>query len=220
MKLSELVTQIQDAVKDSAYTSAIITALINEASQAVALGVLIPGRYERTPPLPALYTTGVVATAATGISTLPVAFQRDVVMVVDTSSEEIAIYASARKFIKDHPEVTAGSVYACAVMGNRLIYRDVPATSVNLTAHFYTAPTTLTADADEPTWIPLHLHRKLLVGYACKEIFNKIEDGVEGRKINTEYYTGEFASGLVALEEAIGVDKDPDYYDATVDYCR
>jgi hypothetical protein len=105
-------------------------------------------------------------------------------------------------------------------MGKRLIYRDVPAVAATLTVHYYEAPDDLDDDTDEPTWVPEHLHRKLYVAYVCKEIFNKIEDGVEGRKINTEYYMSEFASGLLALEEAIGVDKDPDHYDNHVDYCR
>lgn len=220
MQLTEIITEIQDVIKDSAYTDTIVKNLVNEANQAIALGVMIPGRYERTPPLPDLYTTGTVTTETTGIVTLPSGYQRNLVMVVDSNDNTIPIESSARKFLQKHPEVTAGEVYRCALMGKRLIYRDVPAAAATLTVHYYEAPDDLTDDDDEPTWVPEHLHRKLYAGYVCKEIFNKIEDGVEGRKINTEYYTSEFASGLIALEEAIGVDKDPDHYDNHVDYCR
>jgi hypothetical protein len=220
MQLSKIVSEIQDVIQDSAYSSNAITALINEANQAIALGVMIPGRYERTPPLPDLYTTGTVTTETTGIVTLPSDYQRSLVMVVDSNDVKIPIKASAREFLKDHPETGAGDVYVCAQMGKRLLYRDIPSAAATLTVHYYAAPDDLSDDDDEPTWVPEHLHRKLYVSYACKEIFNKIEDGVEGRKINTEYYTSDFASGLIALEEAIGVDKDPDFYDSDVDYCR
>lgn len=220
MQLSNIVSEIQDAVKDSYYTYPDVTVLVNEACTAISLGTMIPGRYERTPPLPDLYTTDTVTTETTGILTLPSDYQRNLVMVVDSNGVSIPIMPSSRKFIKKYPEASAGSVFVCSVMGNRLLYRDIPVVASTLTVHYYSTQDTLTLDTDEPTWLPLHLHRKLLVGYVCREIFNKIEDGVEGRKVNTEYYTGELLSGLTALEEIIGVDKDPDHYDNAVDYCR
>jgi len=216
MQLSELVTAVDDVVQDTAFTSTIIKALINEAVLKIATGDIVPGKYQITPPLPDLYETGDITTSATGNTALPATFNRDVTMVVNSDDEVIPIESSFRKFNKTYPELSSSEVFRCAVNGSTLYYRDVDIEV--LTVHFYKAPDTLTADADTPSEIPAVLHRKLIVGYVCREIFNKIEDGTEGQKINTKYYAGEYYSGLNDLEVLVGVDDDPDYYDNQTDY--
>ena len=221
MQLSELVTAITDVVQDSDYTDAIIEDLINEAVLAVATGVMIPGKYQLSPPLPDLYTAEDVLTVlGTGYLSLPADYNRDVIMLVDSNGDTIRKKDSWRKFMMEHSAQAAGSVFGYSVNGNNLHYRDIPAAATTLTAHYYTNPETLSEDIDIPSCVPSVLHRKLIVGYVCREIFNQIEDGIEGKKINTAYYANEYTKGLVDLELVIGTDDSPDYYDNQTDYCR
>lgn len=122
-----------------------------------------------------------------------------------------------------------GPVEDVTVVGGRLYYQPIPTEATELTLWFYRLPTLLAnfdpsgentgfmdsgdttfqgdddtgfIDAlsdDIPNCLPDHLHKSLLVSYAAKEIFNEIEDGIEGRKINTERYEGKYQQALTAL---------------------
>lgn len=220
MQLSELVAEIEDIVQDSFYTATKIKAKINEAVLVIATGVMIPGKFEKSPPLHDLYTTtDIETTLGSGITDLPSDFNRNVIQVINSNDDEVPINPSAKKFLHNNIEQDAGVVERCAVMGSRLLYRDIPSSAETLTIHYYKTPITLSEDSDEPTEIPALLHRKLIIGYVCKEIYNQIEDGIEGVKVNTQYYENEFQSGILGLDLEIGTDNDPDYYDTSTDYC-
>jgi hypothetical protein len=55
-------------------------------------------------------------------------------------------------------------------------------------------------DRDKPDMLPSHLHRRLLVNYACKELFSRIEDGMDGKKANTAYHDNEYKTAFSELE--------------------
>ncbi len=213
MNLNDLTNYIESVVYDSTFTSAAINTLINEAYLAVATGVKLPDRYDLTPPLPDLYTTGTVSTGSSGVASLPVDYNRDVVQVTNSAGSEIPIFASFRQFNQKYPVVDTSSVHACSVNGSNLHYRGEPTTPENLTVAYYQTPTPLVNATDEPTAIPAVLHRQLIVGYVCKTIYDQIELGLSGPKVDTANYTRMFNNGLVQLVELIPNDNLPDYHD-------
>ena len=212
MTLQELINEVTNIVQDTAWSEATIKSKLNQALVVVATGVMLPGKYQLSPPLPDLYTSTDIDTVA-GVATcnLPSDFNRDVIQVVNSNGDKIPIEVSFRKFLSDYPGQESGSVFKAAVIGSKLAYRDVPATAEALTVHYYKMPTALVGYSDTPSCLPALLHRPLLVGYACKEIFGQIEDGIEGQKINTGYWTQEFQQGLLDLDVLIPHDGDPMY---------
>ena len=213
MIFSELIADVQKVIQDDDWTSDAIEGLLNLAQAIVATGVILPGKYQLSPPLPDLYTTGTVDTVVDAtMCNLPGDFSRDLVQVVNSSSEEIPIAPSLRKFLRDYPQKDAGSVRTVARHGNKLLYRDQPSEAETLTVHYYRAPTDMTDDDDEPDGIPLQVHRSLLVGHVCSKIFSQIEDGIEGQMVNTARWERVFQQGLVDLGIIVGHDADPDYY--------
>lgn len=219
MNLTELKTAIKSIIQDSAYDVE-LTSRINEAVLKVASGDMLPGRVELSPPLPDLYTTGTVDTVVdTGIADLPSDFNRDLFQVVNSDDDNIPIEPSFKKFLKRYPELETGSVEKVSVHGNRVLYRDIPASPESLVVHYYKTPTALSDSTDTPDCIPAHLHRKLIVSQVCKEIFDEIEDGVEDPKTNTRHHETQYGKGLLELETWVGVEKEPDYLDVTGDYC-
>jgi len=75
-----------------------------------------------------------------------------------------------------------------------------------LTIHYFRLPVDMEDDDDTPDGIPTQFQKKLLVNYACKEIFSLIEDGIEGQQVNTAKHTGFFLSALRDLELSIPAD--------------
>jgi hypothetical protein len=214
MTLEELIAAVDEVIQDSVWTEAKITTILNRGYLAVATGILLPGKYQLTPPLPDLYAVDTITTElSAGICDLPDDFNRDVVQVINANSESIPIEPSFMRFLSLNPEQDAGSVRACAVKGKRLLYRDIPSVAETLTVHYYQTPTPMSGDDDEPTGIPEHLQYQILVGYACSHIFNLIEDGMEGAKVNTNHWKGEHIQGLIDMEIVIGFDALPDYFE-------
>ena len=139
-------------------------------------------------------------------------------MVVNSDGYALPIISSWLKFMKDHADQAAGSVSKYVISGGRLHYRDIPTVATTLTVHYYKTPPTLVADEDIPSCIPVTLHRDLIVGYAAREIFNRIELGLNGRKVDTTNYDNIFNNGILRLVDLIPEDGLPEYYNDTTDY--
>ncbi|WP_289020402.1 hypothetical protein [Desulfobacter postgatei] len=215
MNLTELTTAIRTIIQDSSYDSE-LTARINEAVTAVAYGDFLPGRVERTSPLPDLYATDTVtATISSSKVALPENFQRNCFLVLNSDGEEIKLMSGFNAFQRTYPKQVSGGIYRCCVNGSYLHYRDLA--DATLTVHYYKSPTDLSVSAPTLTCIPAHLHRKLIVSHVCKSIFDEIEDGIEGQKVNTNHYEGVYLAGLLELQEWIGEEKEAEFYNLDYD---
>ncbi len=91
-----------------------------------------------------------------------------------------------------------------------LWYQKIPAEAESLMLILYKNPAELEEDDDTPSDLPSSLHKLLLVNGASHLIYNEIEDGVEGEKINTAVQFG-FSfnennkhSGIVKLRAHFG----------------
>ena len=218
MTLSELISEVQNIVQDAAWSESMITALLNRGLLSVATGVILPDRYQLSPPLSRLYSTGTVTTTLSNDKCdLPADFNRDLIQVVNSDYCNLRVYSSFRQFLNENPEQNTGAVRCCSRHGDLLFYRDIPNAVETLTVHYYATPDTLVDSTDIPDCLPEAVQKSLLVGYACSEIFNQIEDGLEGQKINTNFWNNEFQLGLVNLGLLMGHDGDPRYYDDLLD---
>jgi len=93
----------------------------------------------------------------------------------------------------------SGAVRDVAVKGRYLYYQRVPTSAETLRLVYYRYPTILRTRREKPTCLPAHLVEPLLVNYACKEIFSEIEDGLEGKQVNTQRYDGRFKAAEATL---------------------
>jgi len=218
MEFSDIVKSVQDIIQDAFWTETKIKSLVNEALRVVSQGVMYgdPLNLKITPPLPDLFVTATLAatSAGAGVVAMPTDFNRDLVQVVNADGDNVAVDYSFKRFLLKNFEKKAGTVTSCSRHGNSLYYRDIPAASESLTVYYYKSPTTLSADDDEATVLPEILHRPVLVGYPCAEIFKQIEDGIEGKKVNSEFWINEFKTGLMEnLALIVGHDSGPNNYD-------
>ncbi|HED38756.1 MAG TPA: hypothetical protein ENI76_11020 [Ignavibacteria bacterium] len=90
-----------------------------------------------------------------------------------------------------------GDVMAVAVMGSTMYYWKSPATATILPILYYKTVTPLVASSDVPSFIPTgDMQEKLIVSKVTMDIFDKIEQGFEGDKVN-------YLSYKIKLREAI-----------------
>ena len=117
---------------------------------------------------------------------------------------------SYRELLRLYPLLDdVGNVEHIGVRGTRLYYQPIPGTAETLSIQFHGKPTELVLDADEPDCLPYHLHEKLLVSFAAKEIYDLIEDGIEGPKVNYNKHNGAYNKALAELSLFVGEDGQP-----------
>ena len=97
---------------------------------------------------------------------------------------------------------TAGDISAVAVAGKKLYYRYIPTSASVLALKYYRTPEVLSDDTDvldfltsdeEPAgkWAVIH--------GVCKKIFDQIEDGIDGRKANTQLHEARYENEKLKL---------------------
>ena len=92
-----------------------------------------------------------------------------------------------------------GCPRAMAVGGGRLLLRPVPAASTELVVGYFRLPRAMAASWDKPEGLPPHLAGTLLVAFACRELFERLEEGAAGDKVQTAAYGRRFEAALAEL---------------------
>jgi hypothetical protein len=99
--------------------------------------------------------------------------------------------------------VTTGNVRCVALQGNLLYYQGIPDVATDLIVLYYEDVNELEAGDDTPDYLPVYLHRELLVSKAAAIEYTRIEDGMEGIKVNTVKYTTAYEEAKQKLQEWI-----------------
>jgi hypothetical protein len=203
--LDDLVLRVQKAIGDEDFTFDYITEVLNDGVQEITGGMQSSLGDFITPPLPKLFTIGTVTTdLVEAFVAMPATFQRSLVFVADAQGNEIDIENSWNEFIAPNPLLDqTGRSYTTIEKGNMFYYQGIPTVAEEFTLHFYRAPVDMVADTDVPDGLPDHLHIPLLVNYACHNLFELVEDEIEGEKGNTKNYENRFLRALRTLELSI-----------------
>lgn len=207
MNLEQIRREVENLVDDPSYDSETIDQYINQALEYVAANVL----------LPTLRRIGVVSTvvnqAYSDIRSIGSdSFSGILKRVIRSDGKFPQVYANLELFLDDYPTLDQeGDVEAVCLDGFTLWYQKIPAESSNLTVLCYINPSPLVDDKDTPPLdVPSHLHRKLFVNGASYMIYDQIEDGIDGEKINTTsnfFHSFEERSpdsGITKLREWLG----------------
>ncbi|MFP5258923.1 MAG: hypothetical protein ACLGQH_07860 [Acidobacteriota bacterium] len=97
------------------------------------------------------------------------------------------------------PGQTPGRPRFGSAAGGRLHVRPVPQEETVVTIDYHRLPQPLTGAADKPEGLPLHLAGPLLVAYACRELFERLEEGADGKKVQATAYGRRYEALLAEL---------------------
>jgi len=141
--------------------------------------------------------TSVTATSSAGVVTLTAA-------ATGYAGNLLVLTESATNLTVDG----LGTLGATQVGGKYAVLRVLrsPSSAKTLRLHYHKRPAILTGGTDTPAYLPTHLHRDLLVNFACKEIFTEIygdEPEGAGQKV-IALYEGRYARGVAELLRHLG----------------
>lgn len=92
-----------------------------------------------------------------------------------------------------------GRIRAVAPAGGQLHVWPGPAAACTVEVGYFRLPQPLAGSPDKPLCLPPHLVGPLLVNYACRELFERLEEGVSGSKVQAEAYGRRFDAALADL---------------------
>ena len=207
MNLGDMITEVDNIVDESGFSDANITDYINQAIDYAAGQVDLPD-------LKKLITvTTVTSQPYTTLVGVARGFSGKILRVSDP---DIAIYPNLQLLMDDYVSddyqdlTEEGNLKAIALEGKTLWYQYVPAEETNIVLLVYQGPPALEAASAEPGNFPAYLHRSLFVNGAAFYMFDQIEDGLEGNKVNAAAHfrqafdEGNRHSGITKLKEWIG----------------
>lgn len=197
--LEELRNFVLKTVQDPSVTVDTVDVLLNEGLNYVAEEVL----------LPALEKTGTVLSEAGFTVDLPADFGRELYACVVAGQQDPPQVLSSMGLLRERvPDLDwdadpGGDVQYATTRGLELFYYPAPDIGTTMTLSYYRKPTLMVQDTDTPEGIPEGMQRKLLCSYALVELYDDIEDGLEGPKTNTTRHENKLEAALFKLKEQI-----------------
>jgi len=192
-----LADEVVGRVQDSSFTYDYILGLFNRCLHEIAGEVLLPDCDT---------WDDLTTDAGTNRVLLPPRFHRDLRHCHSTShNRPIKVHGSLSQLYRMFSNLDqSGVVCGVAVKGRYMYYQRVPSSAETLRINYWRYPEKLASRDDKPDDLPGHLHEALLVNYACWRIYEQIEDGVEGAKVNTQYYQQEYYKAKAELKVFVG----------------
>jgi hypothetical protein len=181
MKLGELIDEVGIIIKDDSFSRSDITKSINSVISEVSSLIDIPS----------LKRIAVINTLSsqsyTDLSTLSGGFDGRLSIVHDSGNNfnEINIFPNLISFLDKYPDLSkTGNIEAVTLEGNVLWYQKLSTTT--LQALYYSTIPMITDENEEINeCFPEFIQLILIASGAAYYLFNKIEDGIEGEKVNT-----------------------------------
>lgn len=122
------------------------------------------------------------------------------------SGKEVNVYRLS-EFLERFKDLSIGGEvqHAALAGGNVLLVQFIPNIDTELRL-WYSAHPDIVEDEDSVVeCIPRHLQIPLFVNYVCSQIYGEIEDGADGRDINTQKYTAKYYQARADLRSHLGV---------------
>lgn len=193
MNAGDIIANVVAKVQDSSFDDDVVLDLINEARFHIASLVDLPALQKGAD----IETTG----SASSVD-LPTDYHKGLFWVWSTEQNRRigsrpGDYYNLLTFMEDFPG-QEGRIDSVCVDGLDLLYKG-PANDT-LKIRYYSKPIIITATTTVPTELPDQFQRPLLVAYCCRELFADIEDGMEGAKVNTDYWSKRLDRGIAELE--------------------
>jgi len=126
-----------------------------------------------------------------------------------TTNRSITVLDSRRIIDRQMDRIDrTGNVILVALDYPNIYFQYSPSANQAGTIYYHRLPTDLTLDGIFPAYIPAGLTFRIFYNYTIGEMYDVIEDGVEGEKVNTMYHRDQYDKAAAELALFIGPDPD------------
>jgi hypothetical protein len=198
MNLGQILTKIETGIQDDSFTREDdLLPLVNEFVRDV-------NQQFRLPELQVQETITIPSDIDGNQIAMPETYGRELYRVYNDTHMRLCMIRSNVKALEKIYDGwrSKGFVRDVTVTHNILNFRPLPVQDQELTLFFYRDPVEIEdVDEDEELdGIPEHL-TKYAVDYALWQLFTLVEDGIDGKAVNTDKYFARYQLGLAAFNE-------------------
>lgn len=203
MKVSDIIDEIYLIVKDdSFFESEGDAAMLRRINLAVSYACSYPGVE-----VPSLKKLGMVTTEP-GAAYAPVDgiannFAGRIIRIGEPG--KIKVYGALEDLYDDYyPLTEVGEVEAACIAGNVVWYQKIPEVATALICVLQDDPPAIESVSDDIPIIPEALQMRLIAHGVAAHLYDTIEDGVDGAKVNTDNSKRELGIGIQKWMEFLG----------------
>lgn len=185
-------------VQDDGYTSDDIVAMINRCLKYISTQVLLKS-LETVDNMDILSSTYQVDIPES------ISFNRNLFDCETPDTTEVQILTSIEHLNRVYPnfrtEETVGAIEYALVHKNQLIYYPIPSEDQTVSIGFFKTMPEVTDTTELTDILPLGLDEDLIENYVAYKIYNRVEDSVDGVKVNANSYLKKFEDAMAKLED-------------------
>ena len=187
MNLGELKDEVEIVLQDTSFNSSLAN-WINDSIGQIIDDANVPGFKE---------IISIDTVLDTAYATLGATCSGRILYAGTATAELAGGVVTLEHMMKMYPGMAdAGDVEYIAIDGSTMYYQKIPSVATALTLLHRRKPVAMIADDNEPEGIPSHLHLNVIVPRAAMFGFDRIEDGIEGEKVNTISQAIRYKQGL------------------------
>lgn len=203
MNAEQLIDEIVDIILDTSFTREWILDRLNRAMKAVAGKVLLPGLSDGY--------SSVDTVLGENITPLPDDYHRNIYLadVVGVGPVKICQNIGIMRDFGYNLDLTSGSIECVAPNALSLFYQRVPSTVKTINLRYYRKPVDMEdKDSSFPDAVMANPEieedmDKALTAHVCGKIFARLEQGLEGNKVDTSYYENQFKEAIADIDDVV-----------------
>lgn len=206
MKAVDLLTELADIVDDPGLSTTTLLLRLNDAQMAIAEDVFLPGL--------AGGVDTVVATSAGMSANVPATYHKRIYLAKNvTTGGAVALFDNIGLLARHIQGIPAddneGDVSALTVHNGKILYQNVPTSDQIISLMFYRLPVAMTAASTSyPDGMAgarsaaKEAFDRAILNHAAWKCFERIEQGLDGRKVDTDHYENEFKRAMLEVKSA------------------
>jgi hypothetical protein len=204
MKVSEILDEIYLLVKDDSFfgTDEAKLAMIRRVNEAIIYACSYPGVEVPSLKRMGMFLTNPLEAFATvdGVSS---SFSGRVLRAGEPG--KVKIYSQLEDLYDDfYPLTKEGEVEAVCIAGNIAWYQGIPTEPTTIMCILQDDPPMVEREDEDIPVIPEAYQRRIIVHGVASFLYDNIEDGVDGAKVNTDNSKRELAIGIQKWMEFLG----------------
>ncbi|MCE5199073.1 hypothetical protein LLG39_08860 [bacterium] len=198
-----LIGRVQDLVKDGSFGPSFIVEKLNDGLAEVTIMT--------NPPDLMVSDAELSLSAGDKFVSMPEDFFGPRILRLYNQTDDIDCAISYRMvdFVHISRAVRGTSVLAGCLKGSKVHVAGIPVADTTLLVSYIRQPDIFASENDDGsliTFLPFRLGEQAIVTYAAWQIFDVIEDGIDGRKVNTEKAHAKFLDAVAKIMNHFGIE--------------